>query len=108
MSDDAAPPATPPLHLPGVSVRARITLSVLGTVGVLMLQGPKLGREMADPLLPVLGYYFGARAAGSRADALTVAADRESNAADPLYLPRGAIRVLIVLGFFAVAVKLHQ
>src|SRR5687767_5451541 len=102
MSDDAAPPVTPPLNLPVGSVRALITLSVLGTVWVLMLQGRKVGPEMEDTLLLVLGYYFGARAAGSRADALTVAADRESNAADPLYLPRGAIRVLIVLGFFAV------
>lgn len=110
MSDAVPPPEapTPPLNLPVGSVRALLTLSVLGTVWALMLQGRAVGPEMEDTLLLVLGYYFGARAVGARADAFTVAADREGNAADPLYLPRGAIRLLIVVGFVAVAVQLHQ
>lgn len=105
------PPGTPPLNLPVGSVRALLTLAVLFTVWSQLLRGLPVGRELEDTLLLVLGYYFGARATGaasSKADALTVAADRESNPADPLYLPRGAIRVLIVLGFATVAWKLHE
>lgn len=117
MSDEAAPasPAgqgggTPPLNLPVGSVRALITLAVLATVWAQLLRGREVGREMQDTLLLVLGYYFGARAvgAGARADTLTVAADREENPRDPLYLPRGMIRLLIVLGFGTVAWKLHE
>ena len=55
----------------------------------------------------MLGYYFGARAQRPAADQLAAAADREANDQDPLYLPRGAIRLLIVVGFAAVAWKLH-
>jgi hypothetical protein len=113
MADEAPPtqPATtPPLNLPVGSVRALLTLAVLFTVWSQLLRGREVGAEMQDTLLLVLGYYFGARAvgAGSKADALTVAADRESNPSDPLFLPRGAIRVLIVLGFATVAWKLHE
>lgn len=117
MSDDGAPagPAgqgggTPPLNLPVGSVRALITLAVLATVWAQLLRGREVGREMQDTLLLVLGYYFGARAtgAGARADALTAPADRETNPYDPLFLPRGMIRLLIVLGFLTVAWKLHE
>lgn len=117
MADEGAPPptttapgGTPPLNLPVGSVRALLTLAVLFTVWSQLLRGREVGQEMQDTLLLVLGYYFGARAvgAGAKADALTAAADRESNPADPLYLPRGAIRVLIVLGFATVAWKLHE
>lgn len=100
----------PPLNLPVGSVRALMTLAVLATVWAQLLRGREVGREMQDTLLLVLGYYFGARAtgAGARADALTSPGDREANPVDPLYLPRGAIRLLIVLGFATVAWKLHE
>lgn len=114
MSDDAAlagqVSGTPPLSLPVGSVRALITLAVLATVWAQLLRRREVGREPQDTLLLVLGYYSGARAtgAGARADALPVVAARETPPRDPLFLPRGVIRLLIVLGSGAVAWRLHE
>ena len=115
----AAPPASglagkvPPLNLPVGSVRALITLSVLGTVWAQQVRGADLTPLLRDTLLLVLGYYFGTRNATTApplaADALAGgAADRESNRKDPLFLPRGMIRMLIIVGFAGVAFHLFN
>jgi hypothetical protein len=87
-----------------------MTLAVLGTVWVQLLRAAPMGEVLKHTLLLVLGYYFGARGAKvpPPADALATPADRETNPRDPLYLPRGSIRLLIVIGFAAVAWKLHS
>jgi hypothetical protein len=111
VADDApAPPTalTPPLNLPVGSVRAKLTLVIVATTWVQLLRGVDPSVALRDTLLLVLGYYFGARAGPPAADAYAAPADRESNSGDPLYLPRGAIRLLIVVGFAAVAWKLHE
>lgn len=104
----------PPLALPVGSVRALITLATLGSVWYHQFQGLAIPPVLGDTLLLVLGYYFGTRnasspAAPAGADALAgAAADRESNPKDPLFLPRGMIRILIVVGFAAIAMKLFN
>ena len=106
----------PPLALPVGSVRALITLATLGTVWFHQFQHLAIPPVLADTLLLVLGYYFGTRNAASTAgtapaaDALAAApaADREANRKDPLFLPRGMIRILIVVGFAAIGMKLFN
>ena len=104
----------PPLALPVGSVRALITLATLGSVWYHQFQGLAIPPVLGDTLLLVLGYYFGTRNAVSPAvptgaDALAgPAADRESNPKDPLFLPRGMIRILIVVGFVAIGMKLFN
>ena len=105
----------PPLALPVGSVRALITLATLGSVWYHQFQGLAIPPVLGDTLLLVLGYYFGTRNAATPAatvagaDALAgPAADRESNRKDPLFLPRGMIRVLIVVGFVAIGMKLFN
>jgi hypothetical protein len=102
----------PPLALPVGSVRALITLSTLGTVWFHQFQGLPIPPVLGDTLLLVLGYYFGIRNAAppAAADALAAApaADRESNRRDPLFLPRGMIRILIIVGFAAIGMKLFN
>lgn len=102
----------PPLALPVGSVRALITLSTLGTVWFHQFQNLPIPPVLADTLLLVLGYYFGTRnaAAPAAAEALAAApaADRESNRRDPLFLPRGMIRILIIVGFAAIGMKLFN
>lgn len=101
--------ATAPLNLPVGSVRALLTLAVLGTVWAQILFDGQPSEELRDTMLLILGYYFGKRSAKhAAAEAFTEAGDREENPADPLYLPRGAIRLLIVVGFAAVAWKLYE
>jgi hypothetical protein len=96
----------PPLHMPVGSVRALITLSVLGTVWSQVLRGQPTGPVFHDTLLLVLGYYFGHR--GAKAPAVDAITAQPTAKKDPLWLPRGSIRLLIVLGFAWVAWKLHQ
>jgi len=85
-----------PLGLPAGSVRALLTLMVLGTLWALLAMPPE--KEIHVPLyLPyltflVIGSYFGTRSSSRR----------EEGESPPLYLPRGSIRFLIILGFAAV------
>lgn len=103
----------PPLALPVGSVRALITLATLGAFWYHLFQGIAVPPVLGDTLLLVLGYYFGTRNAATSAplaaDALAgPAADRESNPKDPLFLPRGMIRILIIVGFAAIGMKLFN
>jgi hypothetical protein len=95
------PPTTPsrprhPLGLPPGSVRALLTLMVLGTVWALLAMPAE--KEIPVPLylyyltFLVIGSYFGTRSS----------APRHAGEAPPLYLPRGSIRLIIIVGFAAV------
>jgi hypothetical protein len=98
---------TPPLNMPVGSVRSIVTLSVLGTVWTQLLRGFPTSEILHDTLLLVLGYYFGARGAkpaipAAQADPANVRRDT----AHPLYLPKGSIRSIIILGFAVIVGKL--
>src|SRR5262249_19241883 len=95
-----APPARPrhPLGLPAGSIRALLTFLILGTIAILLLMPKEKGIQVPPYLyyltLLVIGSYFGARSHTPRpADSLEWS---------PLFLPRGSIRLLIILGFFGV------
>lgn len=87
-----------PLGLPAGSVRALLILMILGTVLTLLLM-PK-ERNVSVPiylyylLFLTIGSYFATR--GKSVGALPSAEP------PPLYLPRGSIRLLIMVGFFGV------
>lgn len=91
-------PYRQPLGLPAGSVRSLLTFMVLGIVWTLLLL-PK-DRDVHIPIylyylmFLMLGHYFAARG-----HAPSTKGTRES---PPLYLPRGTIRFLIVVGFAAV------
>jgi hypothetical protein len=87
-----------PLGLPAGSVRALLTLMILGLIWALLLMPDE--KEIQIPLylyylmFLILGHFFAAHGhsiAGS-----------ETGTASPLYLPRGTLRTLIFLGFLAV------
>ena len=82
-----------PLNLPRGSNRALITLALLAVLWTLVLQGREVPLPLAFVTLVILGHYF-----GSRVGAPAIEGERA-----PLYLPRGSIRLLIVLGFGTVA-----
>lgn len=99
------PPAVPARHalgLPAGSVRALLTIMVLGIVWALML----LPEERAVPIplylyylmFLVLGHFF---AAHGHSIGGASAAGRS-----PLYLPRGTLRLAIVAGFVGVVAYL--
>jgi hypothetical protein len=91
-------PFRQPLGLPGGSVRALLTLMVLGIVWTLMLLPEE--NEVKIPLylfylmFLILGHYFAAHGQSIRGP--------KTGSASPLHLPRGSIRTLIFLGFAGV------
>ena len=82
--------------MPAGSVRALLTLMVLGTVWALLLMPPE--KELRVPpylyylTFLVIGSYFGTRSNASR----------EPGERHPLFLPRGSIRLIIMAGFIGV------
>ncbi|MBN1422836.1 MAG: hypothetical protein JXP34_28930, partial [Planctomycetes bacterium] len=89
-----------PLGLPAGSVRAIIALSLCAGVWLCILRGLEIPESLRDILLAVLGYYFARRACVVDAPPASSPSPRRRFA--PLYLPRGSVRVILVLGFAAV------
>lgn len=91
-----AGPVRHPLGLPRGSVRAVLAFMVLGTVWTLLLVPAEKVQAGIPPYLfyltfLIVGCYFGARA--------TAPYPLGPWERHPLYLPRGSIRALIILGF---------
>lgn len=93
--DYAAPPRRRyPLGMPHGSVRALLILTILGTIGILLLMPAE--KKITVPiymyylLFLSTGAYFGTRGRAS------------SKEDSPLFLPRGTIRIVIVLGMLGV------
>jgi len=89
-----------PLNLPRGSVRAIMALALLGILWAIMLMGRDIPLPLAYVTLVILGHYFGVR--GAQAPGGEGAPGGKS----PLYLPRGSIRALIILGFAGVGALL--
>jgi hypothetical protein len=92
-----------PLNLPRGSVRAIMALALLGILWAFMLMGREIPLPLAFVTLVILGHYFGVRGAE------VPGGEGASGGKSPLYLPRGSVRTLIILGFAAVGALLwHQ
>lgn len=85
-----------PLGLPKGSVRALMAILVFGSVMVLMLLERKIQNSLWLVNYVILGYYFAGRQSHFSSGA-------QSTGSAPLRLPRGTIRWLIILSFFATA-----
>ncbi len=106
----AAPAVPPPLGLPPGSVRAILALVMSGTLWYMVLQDRSIPDILVESVLLVVGFYFGVRQ--GTAPALQPAATVPLPAAGPptpagrplvrhpLHLPRGSVRVILLLGFF--------
>jgi len=102
---DPRPPAdwrkTSAFGLPTGSIRAILALLIFGTTWALLVMRAEVEVPdyLRDLLLIILGHYFAAR-------------HRPEPAADagpaPLFLPRGTIRAVLVLGSIAAAVVLYR
>ena len=75
-----------PLSLPRGSIRAIIALTLLGLLSYFFLDVREVPLSLAFISLLVLGHYFGARTG-----------QNEYQGRPPLFLPRGSIRIIIIL-----------
>ena len=104
--DQSAAPSAPPLGLPKGSIRALIALAMGGTCAALVLGGQDVPTALGSLLLTIIGFYFGFRTSvASLSDRVyDPAATREQ----PLFLPPGIVRTLLVLSLVGAGVLLHH
>ncbi len=92
------PPLRPPLGMPPGSVRALLSLMVMGLIWTLLLmpdeKAVKVPIYLYYLMFLVLGHYFAAHGHSI--------AGPDSGNASPLHLPRGTIRAVLILGFVGV------
>jgi hypothetical protein len=89
-----------PLHLPKGSIRALTTLLTAGTCWLLVYRGQPIPGCLLGLLLAMIGYYFGFRKGHAAPHAVAPASGGEPRAAaEPLHLPGGSIRFLLIGGF---------
>ncbi len=92
-----------PLFLPKGSVRALASLMVVGTAWMLILLGESkrlvVELEFIGVVVLVVSFYFGVRRT-----AVGMTSGEPVTEADPLYLPRKAIRTIMLLGFLLVVI----
>jgi hypothetical protein len=102
--DQSYAPSPEPLGLPKGSVRALLAMMMAATCLLLVVRGHNVPSSLALLLLTVIGFYFGFRTqAASLTDRIyDPAATREQ----PLRLPAGVIRTLLVLSFVVAGVVL--
>ncbi|MBN1817686.1 MAG: hypothetical protein JW828_10010 [Sedimentisphaerales bacterium] len=94
-----------PLGLPKGSVRAIATLVTAGCCWILIVLGRSVPGYVLSLLLTIIGYYFGFRQKIKTAESRIL--DASAQAQQPLYLPGGFIRVLLILGFGLSAIILY-
>lgn len=103
-SEDLAGPE--PLFLPRGSIRALVTLGLSFTVWRLAHRGLPVPQNILTLVLTMTGYYFAMRRAGVAAPARTL--DAGAQTPQPLFLPPGLIRNLLVGGFALTALLLWR
>ena len=86
-----------PLGLPRGSVRAIIMILLAIATWYLMLTGERVPNYLLNLLIIVVGYYFAIRTTFKGVGSL--GSEKIEIEQDPLYLPKGFIRVFIILGF---------
>ncbi len=93
-----------PLHLPRGSVRALIALSLLGSACFVAVTRGQVPESLLSLLLTIIGFYFGFRnAASARADRVH---DPHFQREEPLFLPAGVIRKLMILAVAIMGIAL--
>lgn len=105
-----AEPRRPPLGLPRGSIRALLTLLIVAVVLTRLARGQRIEPLWTETLMIALAHYFTTRRFITLPPDLVRRLEAEGFVeaeAYPLYLPRYAIRVVVVLSFVALAVYLY-
>jgi len=95
----------PPLGLPRHSVRATLALFLCGTLWYLTLTGGAIPIILWESVLLVVAFYFGVRSTAPTSAVPVATAGSvvdHAHVPQPLYLPRGAVRFVLLAGFFGI------
>ncbi len=112
MADYQGSPLTyPPLGLPTGSVRALLTLTCVAVVVVNTARGTPLDLFWVEALLISMAHYFTSRRFVSLPPAALRKLENDGileRESQPLFLPRGSIRALIIAAFVGLAWYLYE
>ncbi len=86
-----------PLYLPKGSIRALVTMAAALSCWMLIIMGREVPGYLLSLLLTIIGYYFGFRKKIETAESRIL--DATAKEEEPLFLPHGFIRVVLILGF---------
>ena len=101
----------PPLGLPRGSIRALMTLLIVAVVIVQLVRGQEVELLWAETLMIALAHYFTSRRSLNLPPDVVrrlAAEGHVETEANPLFLPRYSIRVILVLAFVGLAVYLYR
>ena len=94
-----------PLGLPRHSVRAILALLLCGSLWYLAIKEQPAPDILWESVLLVVAFYFGVRSTAPIATiplATAGGAVDHARAPQPLFLPRGSVRTVLLLGFFGI------
>ena len=96
-----------PLGLPQGSVRAILALVLCGSLWYQVVRGVPLEPVLLDSALLVVAFYFGVRSTAPPSQPVTPSGGPPgvpslASVKQPLHLPRGTVRGILLLGFFGV------
>ena len=95
-----------PLYLPKGSVRALVTLLLAVSCWILVFRSTPVPAYLFSLLLTIIGYYFGFRQKVKAAESRIY--DAMARAKEPLFMPPGFIRFVLIAGFCASGVWLWR
>jgi hypothetical protein len=101
----------PPLGLPRGSIRALLTFLIVAVVIVQLVRGQEVELLWAETLMIALAHYFTSRRSiDLPPDVIRrlAAEGHIQTEANPLFLPRYSIRVILVVAFVGLAVYLYR
>ena len=108
---EGSPKTYPPLGLPTGSVRALLTLTCVAVVVVNTARGREVDLFWIEALLITMAHYFTSRRFVSLPPATIKQLESDGileRESQPLFLPRGSIRALIIAAFVGLGVYLYQ
>jgi len=99
-------PIPEPLWIPRGSIRAMMTLALAITCWYLLFKGADVPDYLLGLLLTVIGYYFGFRKKMKTSESRIY--DAAAKSEEPLFLPAGLVRFVLIAGFVATGVILAK
>lgn len=108
---EKSPKTWPPLGLPTGSVRALLTLIVVGVVVTRLALDRPLDALWVETLLIALAHYFTSRRFVSLSPSVLQRLEQEgviANERHPLYLPKNSIRTIIIGAFVGLGIYLFR